>query len=69
MPNFAVIDGINVLNTIVCDSKELAEEITGFTCVEIKEFDAATPGGTYVDGVFINPAPVYEPPVTDEVTN
>jgi hypothetical protein len=69
MLNFAVIDGINVINTIICDSQELAEQTTGFTCVEIKEFDAATPGGTYVDGVFINPSPVYEPPAIDEVNN
>ena len=34
MANFAVIDGDKVLNTIVANSKTVAEEVTGKTCIE-----------------------------------
>jgi len=53
MANFAVLDEENVLNTIVADSKAIAEEVTGKTCVEFSETDRAEAGGTYVGGVFI----------------
>ena len=53
MPNFAVLDGENVLNTILADSKAIAEEVTGKTCVEFSATDRAETGGTYVGGVFI----------------
>jgi hypothetical protein len=52
MANFAVLDGENVLNTIVADSKAIAEEVTGKTCVEFTT-GSAEAGGTYVGGVFI----------------
>lgn len=53
MANFAVIDGINVLNIIIADSKEIAEEITGKTCIEYSDADKAQPGGTYEKELFI----------------
>lgn len=53
MANFAVLDGENVLNTIVAESKAIAEELTGKTCVEFNETDNAEAGGTRVGGVFI----------------
>lgn len=53
MANFAVLDGENVLNTILADSKAIAEEVTGKTCVEFSATDRAEAGGTYVGGVFI----------------
>jgi hypothetical protein len=56
MPNFAVLDGENVLNTIVADSKAIAEEVTGKTCVEFTT-ESAEAGGTYVGGVFIQRKP------------
>jgi hypothetical protein len=52
MANFAVLDGENVLNTIVADSKAIAEEVTGKICVEFTT-EPAEAGGTYVGGVFI----------------
>ena len=52
MANFAVLDGENVLNTIVADSKAIAEEVTGKTCVEFTT-EPAEVDGTYVGGVFI----------------
>lgn len=52
MANFAVLDGENVLNTIVAESKAIAEEITGKTCVEFTT-ERAEAGGTYVGKIFI----------------
>jgi len=52
MANFAVLDGENVLNTIVAESKAIAEEVTGKTCVEFTT-ERAEAGGTYVGGIFI----------------
>jgi hypothetical protein len=35
MANFIVIDNTNtIVNTIIADSKEIAEQVTGLTCVE-----------------------------------
>ena len=56
MPNFAVLDGENVINTILADSKKIAEEITGKTCVEFTTEPAET-GGTYVDQKFTQRKP------------
>jgi len=52
MAKFAVLDEENVLNTIVADSKAIAEEVTGKTCVEFTA-ESAEAGGTYVGEVFI----------------
>jgi hypothetical protein len=52
MATFAVIkDGI-VENCIVADSKEIAEKITGLTCIES---DIAHIGFPYIDGNFVLP--------------
>lgn len=53
MPNFAVLNGENVLNTIFAESKAIAEEVTGKTCVEFSATDRAEAGGTYIGEVFI----------------
>ena len=56
MANFAVIkDGI-VTNTIVADSKAIAEEVTSKTCIEYTT-EPAEVGGTYVDKKFIKRQP------------
>lgn len=34
MANYAVIENSKVTNIIVADTKEIAEEVTGLTCVE-----------------------------------
>jgi hypothetical protein len=59
MKNFAVIDGINIINKLVADSKEIAEQATGKVCVEYTSTDTVDPGGTYIDGIFI-PVPTPE---------
>jgi len=56
MPNFAIIENNIILNTIVANSKAIAEEITGKTCVEFT-VEPAEPGGTYVNGVFLKKKP------------
>lgn len=48
---FAVINGTDVINTIICESKAIAEEISGKVCVEFTD-EPAEIGGTYVDGKF-----------------
>lgn len=53
MPNFAVLDGENIINTIVAESKSIAEELLGKTCIEFSATDCAETGGTFVAGIFI----------------
>ena len=66
MKNYAVIDqdGL-VVNLIVADSKEVAENVTGLTCIENDELLGAI-GLVYSDGTFA--APVPEPLVYSGVT-
>jgi hypothetical protein len=56
MANFAVLDGDYILNTIIADSKEIAEEITGKVCIEYTT-EMAEPGGTYDGTHFIQVKP------------
>lgn len=60
MAKFAVIKDNKVENIIVAESKAVAEEVTGFTCIEYGDSDAPHIGLGYVDGVFEQPA-VLEP--------
>jgi hypothetical protein len=53
---FAVLDGDQVLNTILADSKAIAEELTGKTCVEFTDQPAEV-GGTYTNGKFVRIKP------------
>lgn len=53
MANFAVLDGEIVINTILAESKEIAEQVTGMVCIEFNQGDNAEPGGTYVNNIFI----------------
>jgi hypothetical protein len=61
MPNFAVIENRIVLNTILADSKAIAEEVIGKTCVEYTDSNPAHIGLGYDGTTFEQPAPV-EPP-------
>ena len=60
MSIFAVIDEGVVTNIIVADTKEIAEEATGKTCVESTESNTAYIGLGYSKGKFEKPA-VEEP--------
>ena len=64
MPNFAVLDGESVVNVIVADSKDIAEELTGKNCVEATTVKAQV-GGKYSEGNFIEPKP-YPSWILDE---
>jgi hypothetical protein len=56
MANFAVHDGSTVVNVIVADSKEIAEEVTGLQAIETTGQPWA--GWIYVDGAWVDPKPV-----------
>ena len=56
MLKFAVIEDSIVLNTIVSESKKIAEEITGKVCVEYTD-EPAEVGGSYIDNKFIQRKP------------
>lgn len=58
MANFAVIENDIVTNTIVAESKAIAEEVTGKTCVEYTSSNAAHIGLGYNGTTFEQP--VYE---------
>jgi hypothetical protein len=60
MANFAVIKDNKVENIIVADSKAIAEEVTGATCVAYTDEDRPHIGLGYSKGVFEQPA-VEEP--------
>jgi hypothetical protein len=58
MSNFAVIENGKVINTILADSKTIAEEVTGKTCVEYTVDTRVSIGFDYDGVTFI--APVVE---------
>jgi hypothetical protein len=58
MPNFAEIENGVVTNVIIADTKEIAELVTGLTCVEYTNSNPAGIGWTYDGKKFI--APVVE---------
>lgn len=59
MATYAVIESDTVENVIVCDSKELAESVTGKTCVEYTDENPAGIGWTYnyTSKIFTSPSP------------
>jgi hypothetical protein len=59
MKNFAVIKNVVVDNVIVAETKEIAELVTGLTCVEYTEENPAGIGWTY-DGTSFTPPAVQE---------
>jgi hypothetical protein len=56
MKKFAIIEENIVTNIIICDSKELAEQITEKVCIEITD-QPADIGGTYDGTNFIPKKP------------
>lgn len=55
MAFFAVLNNNNVVNTIVADSKEIAEAATNATCIEYDSENPAYIGGTYNGTTFFPP--------------
>lgn len=55
MFNFAVLDKENVVNVIVAESKAIAEEVTGKTCIQYTTESVVAIGDIYVNGTFVKP--------------
>lgn len=67
MANYAVVQNDKVVNIIVADSKEIAEEVTGLVCIEYTEENPAGIGWDW-DGIkFTNPFAIEEPAVEEPV--
>lgn len=63
MANYAVIKDDVVNNVIVADTKEIAETVTGLTCIEYTDENPAGIGWSYDGAEFT--APVIEPPAEE----
>lgn len=50
MANFAAIENNLIINVIVADTKEIAEQVTGLVCVEIPHEPGAPGIGWSYDG-------------------
>ena len=59
--NFAVILNNKVTNIIVAENKEIAEEVTGFTCIEYTDKSPAGIGWIWDETNFIAPIVEEEP--------
>jgi hypothetical protein len=55
MANFAVIENDVVVNVIIADNKQIAETITGLTCIEYADVHDAGIGWAYNGTKFIKP--------------
>lgn len=60
MAIYAVTDNNIVINVIVADTKEVAEEVTGKTCIESTEDNPASIGSTW-NGINFIPVLTSEP--------
>lgn len=60
MKTFAVVNNNIVINIIVANTKEIAEEITGFTCIEYTEKNPAGVGWKFDGEKFISFEPIIE---------
>jgi hypothetical protein len=60
MANYAVIQNNKVINVIVADSKAIAEDVTGHTCIEYTSENPAGINDTWDGTNFISPV-VEEP--------
>ena len=60
MATYAVIENNIVTNVIVADTLEIAEDVTGKTCVEYDEDNLAGIGWNYDGEKFVAPEPEGE---------
>jgi hypothetical protein len=68
MAHFAVVSDGSVINVIVADSREIAEEITNTTCIEYDGTNPAGIGWTYDAETQTFSAPTQEPPIEEAPT-
>jgi hypothetical protein len=69
MATFAVIKDGLVENCIIADSLDIAQEVTGLTCVEYTLENPVGIGFTYAEGIFTDPnatVPSEETPAEEE---
>ena len=60
MATYAVVENNLVTNVIVVDTVEIAQEVTGKTCIEYNESNPAGIGWTYDGEKFVAPQPEGE---------
>ena len=60
MSTFAVMSGNSVINVIIADNKEIAEETTNAICIEYDETNPSGIGWQYDGEKFIPPSYVTE---------
>jgi hypothetical protein len=67
MAKFAILENNIVINIIIADSKEIAEEATGLSAVEYTDENTAKIGQTYdsVNNVFYTPEEISEETPTE----
>jgi hypothetical protein len=58
MKNFAVIENNIVTNVIFADTQEIAQEVTGLTCIELTDGQIVNLKDNYINGVFSKPVVV-----------
>lgn len=63
MATYAVIENGTVINVIVADSKEIAEQVTEKECLEFTEANPLMPGATWNTDLskYVNPKPESNP--------
>jgi len=61
MADFGVLEGNLIVNVIVAETQQIAEAVTGKSCVAIPPLSGGI-GWTYENGTFT--APVVETPIT-----
>jgi hypothetical protein len=67
MFKFAVLDNNNkVTNIIVAESKEIAEELTGLTCIEYNDNVVVFIGGNYDSETKTFSEPEFDPPTIEQ---
>lgn len=47
MPRFAVLNGVSIVNFIIADTKEIAEDVSKATCIECDASMPLSVGNTY----------------------
>jgi hypothetical protein len=59
MPSYFISDGSQIVNFILADTKEIAEEVTQMSAISFEDApEGMNIGWTLQDGVWVNPNPV-----------
>lgn len=61
MADWLIHDGSMIVNAIVADSQEIAEEVTGLQAFPAPEDGVPWIGWTLLDGEWVEPAPPPQP--------